>query len=144
MKAITIKFCNPYKDGKTNIPHLRYDKPQSGVYFIKSDRTDKIVYIGFSEANLYKTIYRHFQEWTDISRTVKTRFTYAKFGYQVRVIFTTPARAALLEKYLILRMKPRDNGLKYDGYLNFSQNENAETILKQTEYFTGKEVDFPF
>lgn len=144
MKAITTKFSDPYNGNSTSITHLRHDKPQSGVYFIKSKRTDEIVYIGFSKGNLYKTIYRHFQRWVDTSREVKTRFTYNKTGYQVRVIFTTPHRAEYLEKYLILKMKPRDNKLKYDSYLNFEQKEIAETTLKDTEYFSGSEKDFPF
>lgn len=142
MKAIRTNFVAPYKGKSTNIPFLDYKKKQSGVYLIRSDRTGQIIYIGFSEGNLYKTIYRHFQEWTDISREVKTRFTYNKTGYSVRVIFCNPGRAALLEKYLIMKMKPRDNDYKYQNYLTPSQIKTAEDT--EITVFTGDEKYFPF
>jgi hypothetical protein len=36
--------------------------------------------------------------------------------YTVRVILCTPAQSARLERYLILKYKPRDNDMKYQGY----------------------------
>lgn len=127
------RFYDPYrKDGnkvKTNLPNLKVSTNASGVYFIKDKETGEIVYIGYSKSSLYKTIYRHFQEWTDSSRRRKKRFTYPKFGYSVRIIYTTTERAWLLEKYLILKMKPRDNNLKYETYLSEEQQANVEETL---------------
>lgn len=79
------RFLVPYKESangtlKPNLPHLTTTEKQAGVYLIKSNRTGKIVYVGYSENQLYKTIYRHFQKWKDIQRKVKTRFTYSKDG----------------------------------------------------------------
>lgn len=146
MKAKQTRFIDPYKEinGKlrTNLKTLKHDQEQSGVYLISENETGDIVYVGYSENSLYKTIYRHFQKWVDISRTVKTRFTYEKKGYKVRIIFTTPARAALLEKHLIVKIQPRDNGFKYDNYLFPEQEKEAETILKETIYINNTETPF--
>lgn len=136
MRAQKTRFVEPYKlnkNGKlsTNLPFLDSTKKQSGVYLIKSKRSGKIVYVGYSEGKLYHTLFRHFQKWVDIQRAVKTRFTYSKTGYTVRVIMTTASRAALLEKHLITKLKPRDNELKYDNYLTASQQATCESILNE-------------
>jgi hypothetical protein len=55
------RYKEPYnKYGKTN---FGFTENKSGVYLIKSKRTNKIVYVGYSASNLYKTMYRHFQSW---------------------------------------------------------------------------------
>lgn len=148
MKAIKTRFTEPYKKNKAGIlkpaiQQLDYKKAQSGVYLIKSERSDKIVYIGFSNGTLYKTIYRHFQTWNDRSRQRVERFTYNKTGYKVRVIFTTPGRAAILEKYLIQKIQPRDNDNKYQSYLSQLQEERAEEILNDCP-FCNTNDDLPF
>lgn len=146
MKTRFTRFIQPYKEltnGKlvTNLP-LSSTAQLSGVYFIKSNRSDKIIYVGYSVGKLYSTIYRHFQKWTDIQRAVKTRFTYAKMGYKVRIIFTTPQRAALLEKYLIMKLQPRDNSIKYEQYLTKKQELNAQSILDESVIISKVEVPF--
>ena len=95
------RFKPPYnKEGlKTMFPKLR---GKSGVYIIKSIRTGKIVYIGHSQSDLYKTMYRHFQSWNDESQI---RTTYPKKGYTVRIVLTSKTRAKWLEKALILKYK---------------------------------------
>ena len=98
------RYKEPYnKLGKTN---FGFTENKSGVYLIKSKRTNKIVYVGYSGSNLYKTMYRHFQSWID---ETQTRVTYNKTGYAVRVVFTTPKRASLLERALIIKYEPKDN-----------------------------------
>ena len=111
MQAIRTRWFNPYNEnGKPSLKILN-KKFSTGVYFIKSKRTGKIIYIGFSSSNLYKTIYRHFQTWNDS----RDRIVYNKTGYQVRIIFTPPKRAAELERYLINKMQPADNVQKYSS-----------------------------
>lgn len=100
--------------------------PASGVYFIREKKTGKVVYIGYSERQLRRTIYRHFQAWNDKRQE---RFTYNPEAHQVRLIITTPGRARILEKYLILKAQPRDNSLKYENYLSEKQEERAEEVL---------------
>jgi excinuclease UvrABC nuclease subunit len=104
------RFRNPYKNNKTNLPGLT---KKSGVYVIKEN--DKIVYIGYSESNLYKTLYRHFQSWNHPFQEV---ITYAgkRKNYSVRVVLCSPAKAARLERALIMKHQPRDNAMKYKGY----------------------------
>jgi excinuclease UvrABC nuclease subunit len=108
-----FKFLPPYKgQGKTNFPATQN---RSGVYIIKEN--NKIVYIGMSGTNLYKTLYRHFETWVHKLQevvTYKTRLS--KHKYSVRVILCTPLQAARLERLLILKYNPRDNDLKYKGY----------------------------
>jgi excinuclease UvrABC nuclease subunit len=137
--AKKTKFADPYtftKAGiaKSNVPALIASKNQSGVYVIRKKESHKVVYVGFSKNQLYKTVYRHFQTWTDISRTTQTRFTYPKKGYQVRIIFTTPARAQQMEKYLIQLFKPKDNELKYpDLFMTKEAIQKIEQEIIQAE-----------
>lgn len=91
---------------------------EAGVYLIRNKRTEEIVYVGSSTTQLKKTIYRHFQQWTD--RQAKTgkqfeRKTYPKQGhYQIRFFKCTAAQALKLEKAFIHKYQPKDNPLKYE------------------------------
>ena len=53
------KRFKPYTDG---IPTLRTNVG-GGVYIIRL--LDEVVYVGKSNADVKKTLYRHFQKWTD-------------------------------------------------------------------------------
>jgi len=151
-KKLTTRttFLAPYKltpSGRNvlNINALSHNTPQAGVYFIKENKSNTIVYVGYSVSNLYKTITRHFQSWTDIQRAVKTRFTYPKYGYSVKIIFTTPTEAALLEKYFILKLQPRDNSIKYENYLFPDELHQAEKIVNNDYIFlSNTKEDTPF
>jgi excinuclease UvrABC nuclease subunit len=151
-KRLTTRttFLAPYKltpSGRNvlNINALSHNTPQAGVYFIKENKSNTIVYVGYSVSNLYKTITRHFQSWTDIQRAIKTRFTYPKYGYSVKIIFTTPKEAALLEKYFILKLQPRDNTIKYENYLFPDELHQAEKIVNNDYIFLSNTTeDTPF
>lgn len=148
-KSVKIPFVIPYKKNdlgtlRPNIPYLTHKHKQAGVYFIREKKGKKLVYIGFSKSALYKTVYRYFQKWKDISRTIQTRFTYPKKGYEVKIIFTTPDRAELLEKYLIMQYQPKDNSLKYDDYTTVKTDKEASKLIDETDTYTGSEKDFPF
>jgi excinuclease UvrABC nuclease subunit len=110
------RFRPPYKaNGKTTYPDTRQ---KSGVYIIKEN--GRIVYVGRSAANLYKTLYRHFEHWSHRSQEVTT-YKGSRKSYTVRVILCTPRQAARLEMYLIKKIQPRDNEAKYKAYqLDFS------------------------
>lgn len=84
-----------------------------GVYIIYQGK--KLVYIGYSGTNLYKTMYRHFQSWND---KTQVRITYPDLSnITVRVVYTISANhAARLEKALISKYKPKDNPQKYESY----------------------------
>lgn len=110
---IKLKRVPVYREnGKSNITHLVKKK---GVYFIY-DRS-KLVYIGHSQSNLYKTILRHFQVWKDQAQPF--RVTYAgrnKSRYSVKVYLTNAYDAPILEETLILKHRPRDNKSKVKTY----------------------------
>jgi excinuclease UvrABC nuclease subunit len=145
MKAVKTKFVAPYKaKGERLVPNLeilKSNKEAAGAYMIKSNRTGKIVYVGYSQSQLYKTVYRHFQKWNDRRAERKV---YSPHYYTVRVIITTQSRAFLLEKYLIQKLKPRDNQEKYENYLFASQKKDAEKILNDTDFISISEDRVPF
>lgn len=125
-----FKYHPPYRpNGRCAFPET---KSRSGIYLIKEN--DKLVYIGFSSADLYKTMYRHFQEWTDRSykggRVIpaEIRVTYKarmkRNRYTVRIVFCTAIQAARLEKMLIIKHNPRDNHLKYENYNQTAWDNN--------------------
>lgn len=104
------KFNAPYTNRKTNFSNA---KNKSGVYIIKKE--NEVVYVGHSKSNLYKTLYRHFQEWNHPYQKVTTYSQ--RQNYKVRIIFTTPEQAVRLEAYLVNKYKPVDNDhklIKYD------------------------------
>lgn len=112
-----------YKDiGVTNIRHLQ---EKIGVYHIFEG--DKRVYVGHSKYNLYKTILRHFQEWTD--REQPGRITYVNnelSRYTVKVWLTSKYDAPILEETHILKYRPRDNKMKVDTYSERQRRRVAE------------------
>ena|SRR5690554_2157504 len=131
MKCKIKKFRRqkPYNaDGKTN---FRYTNGKSGVYLIY--KKDKLVYVGFSASNVYKTLYRHFQSWND---PTQIRITYknakkSNTAIRVRVVLTSPDRARRLEKMIIKKHKPKDNPMKY------ADHKPTKTDIKLIEDFIG-------
>lgn len=125
------KFVRPY-DVKGHTAFSMQKVSQAGVYIIK--RNGKIIYVGMSKSNVYKTLYRHFQIWNDNREEARTsknpysryyeRVTYYTktnkannfLEFSVRIVLCTPKQAEHLEKMLILKYNPRDNGTKYVKY----------------------------
>lgn len=127
-----------------------------GVYLIHERTRDGLtcVYVGKSNSDLKKTLYRHFQKWTDRRHPdrrhaeIYERVTYwAKGGFNdnerfaVRVLFTdTNRRADLLEYALIKKYKPRDNTQKLDLYSEvdikdlITDYKKRKTIKAQDDY----------
>lgn len=128
MKA--TEFFPPYfKKNKIDKCSLKNEfTTASGCYLIK--KNNEVVYVGQSGNNLYRTIYRHFQEWNENG---KKRITYKKYGCTIRVIKTTAAQAKRLERYLINKFKPKDNELTYDVF----ENESLSEIGKLNSFFNG-------
>lgn len=99
------KWVPPYNtDGKTNFLSTTN---KSGCYLIKENNV--VVYVGYSGYNLYKTLYRHFQEWNGQQHLVSYKNKLKSNNYKVRVILCTPTQALKLEKAYINKHKPRDN-----------------------------------
>jgi excinuclease UvrABC nuclease subunit len=92
---------HPYRDNK-----IFYTAQLPGVYVIY--KNEKIVYVGYSSYNVYKTLYRHFQSWYD---ETQKRIVYSKNDprIKVRVVYCSPTKAKKLETALIFKHKPKDN-----------------------------------
>lgn len=117
-----FRFAPPYKkDGKTSFPKSQ-NRP--GVYIIKEN--GKIVYIGYSGSNLYKTMYRHFQAWRDATQRRVEYNPKGRKKYSVRIIYCTKSQAPRLEKMLIKKIGPRDNDEKYNSYQPTKWDHNVE------------------
>jgi hypothetical protein len=127
------KLVKPYTKEKTNIS---FTENKSGVYLIYPIGSQKAVYIGMSGSNLYKTILRHFQSWNDRQQI---RVTYAKQGYNIRIVLCTPQQAERLERALIVKHNPIDNPNKYLLYTTTKQDEN-----EVEKYINTDSIDCPF
>ena len=118
----------------------------AGVYLIKKGK--KIIYVGMSGSDVKKTLYRHFQAWTDKrsrwneSRRYIERVSYYEdfrnCDYLVKVIFTfTSEDAAILEELMIKKIKPVDNKAKLNiyterQYLAVNSKYNEAEIVPST------------
>jgi excinuclease UvrABC nuclease subunit len=133
-----LRFAPPYKkNGKTAFP----EATRPGVYLIKEN--GKLVYIGMSQSNVYKALYRHFQTWNDRR---SERVTYVdrmnRLDYTVRIVYATPAQAARLEMALIIKHKPRDNENKYKDYSLDMRDKKALNEYESIETTPINEVPF--
>lgn len=157
----TTSWFHPYIQEKQWVKiagKMVYSAPTSlkltgpGVYLIKHKIAGKwkIIYVGMSACDLKKTLYRHFQKWTDKrskwnhTREIMDRITYFDFfsnkDYLIKVVFTpTSEEAAILEEMLIKKIKPRDNKAKLNIYTQKQYNkmeekyEEAEVIKPELE-----------
>lgn len=133
-KMIKSRKNPPYKNGRPF-----YTAKQAGVYLIY--KSDELVYIGYSQNNVYRTLYRHFQTWND---PTQQRVTYNPNNpnIKVRVIYCAPSRAHKLERALILKYQPADNPNKYELY-TFTKKDQ-QTAEDAEQEFTSDNVDIPF
>ena len=115
-----FRFVSPYiGKNKINLITRFPDRQKSGVYLIKEN--GKIVYVGYSGTDLYKTMYRHFQGWNHVKQEVVTYAGRKQTRYKdlskitVRVVYCTPKQAEALEMWLVKKLKPRDNENLYES-----------------------------
>lgn len=111
--VLRTRLVVPYSsNGRTSFPA----RQRSGVYLIF--RGPVLRYVGFSQTDVYKSLYRHFEQWNDASRSAP-RVTYGRGPLmRVRVVYTrNGSQAARLERALILRHRPPDNVVQYDAFV---------------------------
>jgi excinuclease UvrABC nuclease subunit len=132
MKISKTKARPPYDEkGSTTFPK----RGVPGVYLIYKD--SKLRYVGFSATNVYRTMYRHFQEWTD---SKQTRITYKNLkGILVRVIYCSPTNAAKIERALIVKYRPQDNPDKLNNYI---LTPGEQSIVEQVASSPYSDVPF--
>ena len=130
----------PVQGCKTRFPESR---KKSGVYIIK--KNNKIIYVGYSSYDIYKTLYRHFQTWNDKSQDKRVSYKEDYFDsdndYKVRIVYCTPKKASALEKALILKYQPEDNKNKYDYYLDQETDHEAIYIQSMKEAYEYAPTD---
>ncbi|MEM9846254.1 MAG: GIY-YIG nuclease family protein, partial [Bacteroidota bacterium] len=144
---LTGEWMNPYarlptsdKRGKSNLTDWQ---GRSGIYFIKENR--KIVYIGHSTTNLYKTITRHFQVWNDSAQEGRIWYNVqGKNSYRVKLHEYEPDEAQEVECALIQKYQPRDNKMKLQSCNSAEENEQLKRELAEMD--NGFEIigDVPF
>ena len=140
-KLISTKFFKPYSSKLQTL-----QSTGKGVYIIK--KGDKFVYVGMSATDVKKTMYRHFQKWTDLrsSYTKKLqayeRVTYHeenKENFTCKVIYTsTDKEAHNLERLLINKLKPKDNTLKLELFSSYEEMVINEK-LKDIQYISASQ-----
>ena len=121
------RLLPPYETGTRRTTFKDRGKP--GVYLIY--KNSELRYVGMSSTNLYRTMYRHFQEWTD-RKQERVVYKYLS-GIKCRVIYCTANQAAKLERALILKYKPTDNPNKFDLYKIDESDEKILTQARQAE-----------
>ena len=142
----STKFFAPYTNETCNLKATG-----KGVYVIK--KGNNIVYVGLSYSDLKRTMYRHFQKWTD-RRTdwTKKNQNYERVTYdgenrnlfKVKVIFCkTDKEVTLLEYLLIKKLKPRDNTIKKALY-DYEDLTKVTTSLNNAETWQSNFEDTPF
>ena len=122
---IKTKIHSPYIKKGNKEKTFFSDRFSSGVYIVYDK--NKIIYVGFSSTDLYKTMYRHFQSW---GTSKQYRAIFNRNKHKVRVVYCTAKKAYDLEKALILKHKPEMNEQTYDMY----EPDNKE-IKVLNEYF---------
>ncbi len=130
------KWFKPYKNNKLTLPSKYYSK--AGVYIIRSKQTKKPVYVGYSSNNLKRTLYRHFQVHND---RYQQRFVYDKNKYEVKIYRTGSKTANRLEKFLIDKLKPKNNKDKYPSLFKEGETENPYKNFFQ-QYSVEEETPF--
>jgi len=133
MKLVKSALLPPYyfKDNAMRRSATFNERNKSGVYMIYKNKV--LRYVGFSASNVYKSLYRHFEEWNDRQQK---RVTYTNLkDIKVRVIYCSPTRAYSLEKALIIKLKPKDNPLKY--WITNTTDKKENEIYNM---YTGEKV----
>lgn len=131
------KFCAPYEGDKVKPTMLykRLNSTKTGVYIIRRKEDKVILYVGYSQSDLIKTAYRHFQKWTD---PTQYRFTTNAAKCEIQFILTSSSKiSATLERILIKTMKPKKNERTPEG----DPTAQELAILEQLEAADSIEPD---
>lgn len=133
-KSIYKRLPKNGKRGQTNLTPYTGKK---GVYKIYENT--KLVYVGSSTTNLYKTILRHFQKWNDTKQirriSYKNRIGKRSYTFRVELMPKASDKEIELKEYrLIKRYKPRDNKVDLcntSDKINCNKLKKAKSILKK-------------
>lgn len=132
------KFCAPYDDKGAVKPtqlYKRLSSTKTGVYIIRRKEDKVVLYIGYSQSDLIKTAYRHFQKWND---PTQYRFTTNAAKCEIQFILTSSSKiSSILERILIKTMNPKKNERTPEG----DPTAQELAILEQLESADSIEPD---
>ena len=121
------KLLPPYENGTRKTTFKQRNK--AGVYLIW--KNGLVRYVGMSQTDVYKSLYRHFQDWNDKTQE-RVVYKYLK-DVKCRVIYCTASQAVRLEKALIVRLKPTDNPSKFEQYTLDLKDKEIITQVQQAD-----------
>lgn len=124
--------------------YVRQTDGKTGVYLIRENR--KLIYIGNSRTNIYKTMIRHFQQWNDSEQdriTYKEKSKSKEFYYDFTFLELSEHKTILrTEKSLIKKFLPRDNRINYSRMNNkFVDVEEHKKMTKLDKTALGKKQE---
>jgi hypothetical protein len=142
---VTIYEQAPLKGqryGKTTKAFQAF-RGKQGVYKIFEGR--KLVYIGSSSSDIYKTILRKFQVWND--RQTRLYYNARRHTYKAEVLAmpkATPTEILDTEYHLIQKAKPRDNKPENYSFYNrrdLYEPEKIEQKIEKADIVKEKELE---
>lgn len=135
------RIAAPYKVVK-GVKHTTFNvRNVPGVYIVYKGK--EIIYVGFSKNNLYRTLYRHFQDW---SKSKQYRAVFNPENVKVRVVYTKTAKQAfILEAALIKKYDPIGNKYNTDLFTDEQKQKELENFEEEpTKSVIQYEDDLPF
>lgn len=136
MSQVDLYFADVW-EGERYALWVRKLKGRSGVYVIRSNTTDEILYVGESHENrLYQTLTRHFQQWNDRYEIDPAGGrhggpTYDRNRVEVAAHLCAGSVAAERQYEFIHELEPRDNQVTNAGAFEDDEDEN-ETENKES------------
>lgn len=128
-KKVLVYLKNPSRK-KRGITGISFLKKRMGIYKIFED--GKIIYVGSSNSDLYKTILRHFQEWNDKEQLQRISYKskLKEHRYEVEATITNDLKYNLyIEHAIINELKPRDNKIgNYNLYRNKMKQSQLDSV----------------
>jgi hypothetical protein len=135
------EFLRPYKkDLSTTFSAAR---GKAGVYIIR--KKGKVIYVGYSETNLYRTLYRHFQTWTDKrfcpDGVMDNQCNHARVAfYQDTPALTTKQRNAGKKQPVIMSQQEKKEFMKKDN--GMSKEQKLKYLEKKTKSPREEKIDY--
>lgn len=131
------RLVKPYKEIK-GVKHTTCNLRNVGGVYIIYDLNLKVKYIGMSGNNLYRTMYRHFQEW---GTSNQIRITYNPGKIKVAVTYCTDEEKIYkLEKALIIRYRDKVKLDNPNQYREKKQDKYIKGILEEFEELKSNPV----
>lgn len=134
---------NNSRYGKTSEAFRRL-QGKRGTYKLYEGK--KLVYVGSSNSDLYKTILRKFQEWNDGNRG-RLHYDASEKNYRVKAVIMPYASLNQIldaEYHFIQKLKPRDNSPSNYSFYNrkdLYKPEELEERIKQAPTMSEKQIE---